>query len=114
MPAHVGLLVAAGGLADINLGLTIWTIVLFAIFAFVMGKFGWGPLLAMVEAREKSVREGVEGAQKANAEAQALLAEHKALVQQAGRERDELMKKAVQEAEQLRADLSAKARSESD
>lgn len=103
-----------GGLTDINLGLTVWTIVLFVLFAGVLARFGWGPLLRLVEEREKSVRESVEGAQKANADAQVLLEKHKELLREAGRERDELIKRAAKEAEQLRADLAAGARSEAD
>ncbi len=103
-----------GGLTDPDSTLFVATLVLFVLFTLVMGRFGWRPLLDMIEERERSVRDGVEGAQKANAEAQALLAEHKALLQQTGRERDELIKKALKEAEQLRADLSAKAKAETE
>jgi F-type H+-transporting ATPase subunit b len=110
-----GLVLAAGGgggLTDPNLGLTVWTIVLFVLFAFVLKKFGWGPLLQLIEEREKSVRDSVEGAQKANAEAAALLEKHKELVREAGRERDEIMKRSMKEAEQIKAGLVEKARSE--
>jgi F-type H+-transporting ATPase subunit b len=114
MTSLAAALLGAGGLADINLGLTIWTIVLFALFAFVMGKFGWTPLLKMIEERETSVRGAVEGAQKAHTEAQALLAQHKEMLREAGREREEIIKRALQDAEQLKADLSTRARAESD
>jgi F-type H+-transporting ATPase subunit b len=118
MPATTPALVAAaagsGGLTDINLGLTVWTIVLFAIFATVLAKFGWAPLLRLVEEREKGIRESVDGAQRANAEAQVLLEKHKELLREAGRERDELIKRAAKEGEQLRADLAARARNEAD
>jgi len=40
-----------GGLADVNLGLTIWTVVLFILFAVVLAKFAWGPLLRAIEER---------------------------------------------------------------
>jgi hypothetical protein len=43
-----------GGLADINFGLTLWTIVLFILFAAVLTKFGWGPLLRAIEDRERA------------------------------------------------------------
>ena len=101
-----------GGLADINFGLTLWTVVLFALFAWILTKFGWKPLLHMIEEREKSIREAVEGAEKASAEAQALLEKHKELLREGGRERDEMMKRALKEAEQLKADLAAKAKAE--
>jgi len=103
-----------GGLLDINTTLLWGTIVLFALFAFVLGKFAWGPLLGIIEEREKSVRSAVDDAHKANQEAQELLEKHKALVRDAGRERDELIKKAIAEADQVRSDLVAKARSESE
>jgi F-type H+-transporting ATPase subunit b len=103
-----------GGLTDINFGLTLWTIVLFGLFAFVLGKFGWGPLLAIIEEREKTIHDAVEGAERASAEAQALLQKHKEMVQAAGREREEIIKSALKEAERLKADLAAKARAESE
>jgi F-type H+-transporting ATPase subunit b len=111
------LLLAEGGggsLTDIDFNLFVWTLVLFALFAWVLSKFGWGPLLASIDAREKSVRDEVEGAHKANAEAAQLLEKHKELVRDAGRERDELMKRTRAEAEQIRNELQAKARTEAD
>jgi F-type H+-transporting ATPase subunit b len=103
-----------GGLADVNLGLTIWTIVLFALFAAVLAKFGWGPLLRTVEEREKSIRDAIEGAQKANGEAQVLLAQHREALAQARREREEIIKQAIAEAQQMRTELMAQARADAE
>ena len=107
-------LLAAGGLTDVNFGLTLWTIVLFILFAGLMSKLGWGPLLRAIEEREKGIRGAVDGAQKAHSEAQALLAQHKEMLREAGREREEIIKRALKDAEQLKADLSARAKAESD
>jgi F-type H+-transporting ATPase subunit b len=104
----------AGGLTDVNWTLAVFTVVLFAIFAFVLGRFGWGPLLRLIEEREKSIHEAVDGAQKANTEAQGLLEQHRELLKAAGREREEIVKKSIQEAELIRADLAAKASAESE
>ncbi len=109
-----GVLLASGGLTDIDSTLFYATLVLFAIFAVVLAKFAWGPLLQIIEEREKGVRDAVDGAQKANAEAQALLEKHMELVREAGRERDEILKKALQEAEALKTDLQTRARAEGD
>ena len=114
MPTLVPVLLAEGGFTDINLGLTIWTIVLFLIFAFVMKKLAWGPLLQAIEEREKGVRESLEGASRARDEAASLLEQHKTMMRDAGREREDIIKKALAEAETLKADLAAKARSESE
>ena len=111
-PVSAALLAAGGGLTDVDLTLTVSTLVLFLIFAFVLGKFGWKPLLDTVEEREKTIRDTVEGAHKANAEAATLLEKHKEMVKEAGRERDEIMKRSMKEAEQIKAELVEKARSE--
>jgi F-type H+-transporting ATPase subunit b len=114
LPGHVPALLASGGLTDVNLTLTIATLVLFVIFAFVLGRFGWAPLLGMIEEREKGIREAVEGAHKANTEAQALLLRHQDLVREAGREREEILKRALHEAETLKNDVVSRAREESE
>jgi F-type H+-transporting ATPase subunit b len=101
-------------ITDVNLMLFVSTLVLFALFALVIGRFGWGPLLKMIEEREKSVRDAVESAQKANADAQALLARHQEMLRDAGREREELIKKALQEAERLRSELVGQAKAEAE
>ena len=106
--------IAAGGLTSFDSTLFWATLVLFALFAFVMAKLAWNPLLTMIEEREKGVRDSVEGAQRASAEAQALLAQHQELLREGGRQREEIVKRAIADAEQLRADLSAQARADAD
>jgi F-type H+-transporting ATPase subunit b len=101
-------------ITDVDLMLFVSTLVLFALFALIVGRFGWGPLLKMIEERETSVRNAVESAQKANADAQALLARHQDMLRDAGREREELIKKALQEAERLRAELVGQAKGEAE
>lgn len=107
-------ILAAGGLTDISWTLYYSTLVLFLIFAAILAKFAWKPLLQVIDEREKGVREAIDGAHKASAEAQALLEKHKEMLREAGREREEILKRALQEAEVLRNDLQAKARAESE
>ena len=121
MTALVALLLSAsveegggGGLADINLGLTIWTIVLFAIFAFTLTKLGWKPLLAMIEERERKIQSAVESAQQAQTEAQALLIQNRETLREAGRQREEIVKRALADVDQLKADLTAQAKAEAE
>ena len=116
MPRHwlAGALYAAGGLTDINFVLTAATIVLFVVFALVLSKFAWGPLLHMIEEREKGIKDAVEGAERSAAEAKDLLEKHKEMLREAGREREEIIKKALKEADVLKTDLQTKARTESE
>jgi F-type H+-transporting ATPase subunit b len=109
-----GSLLAAGSFVDVNTALFFSTLVLFTLFAAVLAKFGWGPLLKVIEEREKSVQSSVEGAERARTEAESLLNQHRELMREATREREEIVKRAIAEAEQMKADLTAKARSESD
>jgi F-type H+-transporting ATPase subunit b len=103
-----------GGLADINLGLMIWSVVLFAIFAFVLTKLGWKPLLELIEERERRIQSAVETAQQAQTEAQALLVQQKEVLRETGRQREDLIKQALSEADRLRAELTAQARAQSE
>ena len=103
-----------GGLTDINLMLTVLTLVLFGLFALVLGKLGWKPLLDMIEERERGIRQSVEGAQKANTEAQALLVQHKETMREAAQQREELIKQAFADAEATRANLTAQAKADAE
>jgi F-type H+-transporting ATPase subunit b len=103
-----------GGLLSVDATLLWATLVVFAIFAWVLGRFAWGPLLKIVDDREKTIREQVDAAQQAAAEAKDLLAQHQEMLKGAGREREEILQKAVKEAEQVHADLVTKARADAD
>jgi len=103
-----------GGLLSVDATLLWATLVVFALFAWILGKFAWGPLLKIVEEREKTIREQVDSAQLAAAEAKDLLGQHQEMLKGASREREEILQKAVKEAELVRSDLVAKARADSD
>jgi F-type H+-transporting ATPase subunit b len=118
-PRLTSLLLAAaegggGGLTDIDTTLFWSTLVLFGLFAFVLGKFAWTPLLHIIEEREKTVRGQVEGAEKASTEAQALLAKRQEMLKDATREREEMIGRATKEAELVKSELAAKARAEAE
>jgi F-type H+-transporting ATPase subunit b len=103
-----------GGFISIDATLLVGTIVLFALFAWVLGKFAWGPLLKIVEEREKTIRDQVANAENAAAEAKQLLARHQEMLRGAGREREEILLRATKEADALRAELVGKARAETE
>jgi F-type H+-transporting ATPase subunit b len=105
---------SGGGLTDVSRVLFVFTLILFALFVFVLGRFGWKPLLRLIEEREEGIRNAVDEAHKANAEAQALLARHQELLRNTGREREEILKRAIQEADQIRTDLVTRAKGEAD
>jgi F-type H+-transporting ATPase subunit b len=108
------LLAAAGGLLSIDSTLLWATLVVFALFAFVLSKFAWGPLLKIVDERERSIKDQVDSAERAAAEAKDLLVQHQELVRNANREREEMLGRAAKEADEVRADLVAKARADAE
>ncbi len=116
MALHTPLMpvLAAGGIADINPGLTLWTAITFLLLLVVLSKFAWGPIVKMLNEREGTIREAIESAKKERAEAEKLMAEQKAALATATREAAELAKRNQAEVETLRQELTAKARKEAD
>jgi F-type H+-transporting ATPase subunit b len=113
-PLFVLAAAGGGGLLSVDATLLWGTLVVFALFAWILGRFAWGPLLKIVDDREKTIREQVDAAQLAAAEAKDLLAQHQEMLKGAGREREEILQKATKEADALRADLVGKARAEAE
>jgi F-type H+-transporting ATPase subunit b len=103
-----------GGILSVESTLVWSTIVLFAAFAFVLWKFAWGPLLRIVDEREKGIREQVDTAERAAAEAKELLAQHQEMLRGASREREEILARTLKEADAVRTELVGKARAEAE
>src|SRR5512144_3220924 len=112
--AAVPSVLAAGGLTDINPGLTLWTAITFLVLLFVLGKFAWGPIVKMLAERERTIRDAIESAKKERLEAERLLSDQKQALAGAQREAAELARKNQQEVEALRQELTARARKEAD
>jgi len=65
----------AAGLTDINTALSVWTAITFLLLIVVLGRFAWGPILQMVDTREKTIADAIEEAKKERAEAERAAAE---------------------------------------
>jgi F-type H+-transporting ATPase subunit b len=87
------------------LDLSIWTIVVFLVLFFVLRKFAWGPMMEGLENREKNIRGELEGAQKANAEAQTLRQEFERKINEAQQQVRAMIDEARKNGEQLKTDL---------
>jgi len=99
---------------DINGGVIIWTVVIFVILLALLYRLGYPALLKMVEERERRIQKQLEDAEKANAEAQRLLEEHKKQIAAARNEAQEILAKAKTVSQKERETLLAKAREEYD
>jgi F-type H+-transporting ATPase subunit b len=103
-----------GGLFTINVGLMIWTVVIFTGLLIVLWRFAWGPILAAIEAREKGIQNSLDEAKSRQEEAEKLLAEHKAQLADARRQASEIMAEGRDAADRLKKELEGKAREESE
>jgi F-type H+-transporting ATPase subunit b len=111
---NVPSVLAAGGITDINPGLTLWTGITFVILLLVLRRFAWGPIVSTLNERERTIREAIESAKRERAQAEKLLAEQKDGLARAQREAAEIARKNQQEVEALRLELTAKARKEAE
>ena len=106
--------VLAAGIMDLRPGLTIWTAITFLLLVVLLSKFAWGPIVRMLDERERTIREAIEQAKKERAEAERMLEEQKRSLATAQREAADLAQRSKQDVEALRADLTARARKEAD
>lgn len=102
----------SGGPFSINPGLIIWTLVVFGILLVLLWRFAFPSILKSVEERERRIQKQLEDAEKANAEAQRLLVEHKKQIAAARAEAQDILSKAKTVAQKEREALLAKAREE--
>ncbi|CAA9471935.1 MAG: ATP synthase F0 sector subunit b, partial [uncultured Solirubrobacteraceae bacterium] len=70
-------------LLEPHAGLMFWTLIIFVLLLVVLSKFAFKPLVAAVEARERSLEEAIEGAKRDREAAAALLAEQRAGIERA-------------------------------
>jgi F-type H+-transporting ATPase subunit b len=105
---------AASSFVEVRPGLIFWTLVTFVILFFVLRAKAWGPILSLVEEREKQITNSIESAKRERAEAERLLADQKTAIAEARREAAEMMRRNQQEMEKFREELMAKSRKEAD
>ncbi len=103
-----------GGLFSINLGLSVWTVVVFLTVLAVLWRFAFGPILAAVNAREEGINRALEEARTRQEDAQKLLEEHKRQLADARRQAQEILAEGRDAAGRLQREIEGKAREESE
>lgn len=97
-----------------DFGNVLWTLVVFGLVVFVLGKFAWGPLLGVLEEREKLIRSSLEQARDDRKAAEARLKEYEQRLVDARSEATALVEEGRRDAEVLRARVEKEAREEAD
>ena len=108
------IVLAASSLVDVRPGLIFWTLITFFLVAVLLRRVAWGPILKVVDEREKTIAASIESAKRERAEAERLLAEQKDAIQKARAEAAEMMRRNAEDVEKLRNDLVSKARAEAE
>jgi F-type H+-transporting ATPase subunit b len=99
-------------LMQIDPGVILWTLIIFVIVVILLRKIAWKPILNMLDAREKNIREAVEKADRVQVEAEKALAEQKELSEKQRQEAAEFMQKAKEDAKRMGDEMVEKARRE--
>jgi len=80
-------------------GLTVWTLLAFAISFYLLKKLAFPRIRAALEERSKRIAESIEAAERTRAEAERLLAEYRQRLHEAREQAEEIIRRARQTAQ---------------
>ncbi len=82
-----------------NVGLTIWTLVVFAISLYILNKLAFPRIRDALDARRESISDSIDAAQHTREEAEKLLGEYRERLKEARTQAEEIVQRARQTAE---------------
>ncbi len=103
---------ASGGPFEGDVGNALWTLIIFGLVVFVLGKFAWKPILNGLAAREAFIRTSLEQAKKDRDEAEARHREYAEKLLGARQEATAIIEEARRDAEVVRRRIDEEARAE--
>src|SRR4051812_36559168 len=90
-----------------DLGLMIWTLILFFLTMFVLSKLAFPPIARALEKRAAAVREDLDAAENTRKEADKLLAEYRERLKEAREQADDIVVRARKASESAVAEAAA-------
>ncbi len=96
------------------IGLVFWMIVTFTIILFILRKFAWKPILAMIKEREDSIDNALKSADNARKDMLELKSANEKILAEARAERDILLKEARDTKDAIINEAKGKAKIEGD
>jgi F-type H+-transporting ATPase subunit b len=105
------LVVASSGsfLITPNVGLMIWTLLLFGISVYILWKLAFPRISAALDRRQHAIEESIDAAERTRHEADELLAEYRERLQESRRQSEEIIERARKAAEAHERDATAEA-----
>lgn len=101
-----------GGVFAGDVGNVLWTLVIFSLVVFVLGKYAWKPILKGLNNREAFIRASLEQAKKDRDEAALHLKEYNEKLVHARKEATEIVEEARRDAEAVKHKVEEAARAE--
>lgn len=101
-------------LLTVDPGAAFWNLAIFLIVFLVLAKFVWPPILSGIQARESKIHDDLLSAQNAKLEAESMLSEYQAKLDQAQVRVHEMVADARHEAEKTKQDILEAAQAEAD
>jgi F-type H+-transporting ATPase subunit b len=95
-----------------DVGNAIWTVVIFLLVVFILGKFAWKPILGALQKREDFIRDSLAQAKHEREEAKRQLAEYTAKLDHARAEASAIVDEGRRDAEVVRHKIEEHAKKE--
>jgi F-type H+-transporting ATPase subunit b len=93
-----------------NVGLMVWTLLLFGISLYVLAKLAFPRISAALDKRQRAIEESIDTAERTRAEAAALLADYRERLKEARQEAEGIIDRARKAAETHERDASEEAK----
>jgi F-type H+-transporting ATPase subunit b len=93
-----------------NVGLMIWTLLVFGISLWVLGKYAFPRIAEALDRRQKAIEESIDAAEHTRAEADKILAEYRERLAEARGQADEIVSRARKTGEAAEHEILAEAR----
>jgi F-type H+-transporting ATPase subunit b len=94
-----------------NVGLMIWTLLVFGISLYVLGKYAFPRIAEALDRRQKAIEDSIDTAERIRTEAEQILAEYRERLAEARGQADEIVARARKTGEAAETELIANARS---
>jgi F-type H+-transporting ATPase subunit b len=105
-------IVASGGsfLVSPNLGLMIWTLLVFGFTMYVLSKVAFPRIQEALDKRANAIRDSIDQAEKTREEADQILAEYRARLKEAREQADEIVARARKSADTTKTEAADEGR----
>jgi F-type H+-transporting ATPase subunit b len=93
-----------------NVGLMVWTLLVFGISMYILGKFAFPRIAEALDRRQKAIEESIDAAERTRTEAEKILSEYRERLAEARGQADEIVARARKTGEAAESEIVVEAR----